>query len=117
MQVQHRIPCLLFLFILGAAPHRMMAQTSPGDDPGVTSSSRLKQVEITGEQLRDKIRGGMLGQMLGNLNGLVHEMEYIHEPGQVTGTFPNSLKELVRMTTRTSNGCTSSRCSAKGQPY
>lgn len=88
MQVPHRIPCLLFLFILGAAPHRMMAQTSPGDDRDVTSSSRLKQVEITGEQLRDKIRGGMLGQMLGNLNGLVHEMKYIHEPGQVTRYVP-----------------------------
>ena len=88
MQVQHRIPCLLFLFMLGAAPHRMMAQTSPGGDPSVTPSSRLKQVEITGEQLRDKIRGGMLGQMLGNLNGLVHEMKYIHEPGQVTSYVP-----------------------------
>ena len=33
--------------------------------------------------LRDKIRGGLLGQMLGNLNGIPHEMDYIEEPGNV----------------------------------
>ena len=40
-------------------------------------------VEIPAETMRDKIRGGLLGQMLGNLNGLPHEMEYIDEPGNV----------------------------------
>ncbi len=39
--------------------------------------------EIRADVLRDKIRGGLLGQMLGNLNGLPHEMKYIHEPGDV----------------------------------
>ncbi|HMO85273.1 MAG TPA: ADP-ribosylglycohydrolase family protein, partial [Lacipirellulaceae bacterium] len=34
------------------------------------------------------IRGGMLGQILGNLNGLPHEMKYIHDPGEVTGYVP-----------------------------
>ncbi|MCP4855151.1 MAG: hypothetical protein GY903_11720 [Fuerstiella sp.] len=36
-------------------------------------------LELSGEQLRDRIRGGLLGQMLGNLNGLKHEMKYIPE--------------------------------------
>ena len=45
-------------------------------------------VELSGEQLRDKIRGGLLGQMLGNLNGLKHEMKYIHEPGNVVQYTP-----------------------------
>ena len=44
--------------------------------------------EISGEVLRDKIRGGLLGQMLGNLNGLEHEMKYIGEPGDVKSYVP-----------------------------
>jgi len=40
-------------------------------------------LEIPADVLRDKIRGGLLGQMLGNLNGLPHENKYIHEPGNV----------------------------------
>jgi hypothetical protein len=92
MQMQRRIQCLLFSSILVAAPQRMMAQTSPKDDPSATSSSRLQKVEISGEELRDKIRGGLLGQMLGNLNGLAHEMKYIAEPGGVTSYAPALLE-------------------------
>ena len=44
---------------------------------------------ISAEMLRDKIRGGLLGQMLGDLNGLPHEMKYIAEPGNVTGYTPS----------------------------
>ncbi len=43
---------------------------------------------LPAEQLRDKIRGGLLGQILGNLNGLPHEMKYIDEPGNVTDYTP-----------------------------
>ena len=46
-------------------------------------------VEMSAEQLRDKIRGGLLGQILGNLNGLPHEMKYIGEPGNVTSYTPS----------------------------
>ena len=45
-------------------------------------------IEITAEVLRDKIRGGLLGQILGNLNGLAHEMKYIDEPGAVGAYVP-----------------------------
>jgi len=45
-------------------------------------------VDISAEVLRDKIRGGLLGQLLGNLNGLPHEMKYIAEPGNVTQYTP-----------------------------
>jgi hypothetical protein len=44
--------------------------------------------DIAAETLRDKIRGGLLGQLLGNLNGLPHEMKYIAEPGNVTAYTP-----------------------------
>jgi len=47
------------------------------------------------EELRDKIRGGLLGQILGNLNGIPHEMKYIHEPGSVSDYTP-SLPEGAR---------------------
>jgi hypothetical protein len=45
-------------------------------------------VHLPAEVLRDKIRGGLLGQMLGNLNGLPHEMKCIGEPGNVTEYTP-----------------------------
>jgi hypothetical protein len=45
--------------------------------------------EIPADALQDKIRGGLLGQILGNLNGLPHEMKYIHEPGSVKDYTPS----------------------------
>ncbi len=49
-------------------------------------------IDLPADVLRDKIRGGLLGQFLGNLNGLPHEMKYIAEPGNVT-TYTPSLPE------------------------
>ncbi len=46
-------------------------------------------LEISAETLRDKIRGGFVGQVLGDLNGLKHEMKYIAEPGNVTQYVPS----------------------------
>jgi len=40
-------------------------------------------VEISSEALENKIRGGLLAQLLGNLNGLPHENKYYNEPGNV----------------------------------
>ncbi len=45
-------------------------------------------ITLPAETLRDKIRGGLLGQILGNLNGLPYEMKYIVEPGNVTEYTP-----------------------------
>jgi hypothetical protein len=45
-------------------------------------------VQLSAEVLRDKIRGGLLGQLLGNLNGIEHEMKYINEPGNVQDYTP-----------------------------
>src|SRR5450631_3993562 len=47
-----------------------------------------KFVEIPGSVLEDKVRGGLIGEMLGDLNGLKHEMKYIDEPGNVTSYKP-----------------------------
>ena len=42
-----------------------------------------RELRIPADTLEDKLRGGMLGQILGNLNGLPHEFKYIDEPGNV----------------------------------
>ncbi len=54
-----------------------------------SSISQTQLAEISAEELRDKIRGGLLGQILGNLNGIPHEMQYIHEPGSVSDYVPS----------------------------
>jgi len=54
---------------------------------GVENSEMV--IELSAEKLRDKIRGGFLGQLLGNLNGIRHEMKYINEPGNVEEYTPS----------------------------
>ncbi len=44
--------------------------------------------EISAERLADKIHGGLLAQLLGNLNGLAHENKYYDEPGNVVQYTP-----------------------------
>jgi ADP-ribosylglycohydrolase len=44
---------------------------------------------IDADVLEDKIRGGMLAQVIGNLNGLPHEFKYINEPGKVEHYTPS----------------------------
>ena len=52
-------------------------------------------VEMPADVLDDKVRGGLLGQILGNLNGLPHEMKYIDEPGRVE-RYPPALPDGAR---------------------
>ncbi|HEY2015894.1 MAG TPA: hypothetical protein VGH38_20465, partial [Bryobacteraceae bacterium] len=51
--------------------------------PAMAAPRPVPLVEIPCETVEDKIRGGFLGQMIGDLNGLAHEMKYIAEPGNV----------------------------------
>ena len=51
-----------------------------------TSESNYNTIPV--ETIQDKIRGGLLGQILGNLNGLRHEFKYIDEPGNVKNYSP-----------------------------
>ncbi len=48
-----------------------------------------KIIVVPKQLIIDKIRGGLLGQILGNLNGLPHEMKYIDEPGDVKNYVPS----------------------------
>ena len=50
---------------------------------GGASAVNQDFVEISAQTLEDKIRGGLLAQLLGNLNGLPHENKYYEEPGNV----------------------------------
>lgn len=52
------------------------------------ADAQASRLSISADDLRDKIRGGLLGQMLGNLNGIEHEMQYIDEPGKVENYIP-----------------------------
>ena len=54
---------------------------------GAQSDSRV--LTIDADELEDKIRGGMLAQVIGNLNGLPHEFKYISKPGQVEHYTPS----------------------------
>lgn len=47
-----------------------------------------KVVAIPASVLEDKLRGGLLGEIIGDLNGLKHEMKYITEPGNVESDVP-----------------------------
>ena len=51
-------------------------------------SSDPAYFEISRSRLADKIHGGLLGQLLGNLNGLAHENKYYEEPGHVETYIP-----------------------------
>src|SRR5215510_11442523 len=51
--------------------------------PLLAQSQKGPIAEIPADVLEDKIRGGLLGQVIGDLNGLEHEMKYIAEPGNV----------------------------------
>jgi len=53
-----------------------------------TILSQNDLITIPAEVVVDKIRGGMLGQILGNLNGVTHEKKYIKEPGNVQNYIP-----------------------------
>lgn len=53
----------------------LAASNAPAEDPPA--------VTWTVEQLEDRIQGGLLGQILGNLNGLPHEFKYFKDPGDV----------------------------------
>ncbi len=56
---------------------------------GKDESSLVPAVEISDEILHDKIRGGIIGETFGDLNGLPHEMKYIDAPGKVEHYVPS----------------------------
>ncbi|MCY7352758.1 MAG: ADP-ribosylglycohydrolase family protein [Cytophagaceae bacterium] len=57
--------------------------------PSVATDPGKKLRAFPAETIRDKIRGGLLGQILGNLNGLPYEFKYIKEAGDLKNYVPS----------------------------
>ena len=75
--MRNEIAILGALVVASIVPHHIHADERPAT------------IEISASDLEDKIRGGMLAQILGNLNGLPHEFKYIDEPGNVVDYTPS----------------------------
>jgi ADP-ribosylglycohydrolase len=95
--VRHRsAPFVLLSFTLAAGMVSGVAR-SAADEPKA-GPARLAPadpappaggfVELPRAELEDRIQGGVLGQILGNLNGLPHEFKYLDEPGDVPSYTP-----------------------------
>ena len=59
--------------------------------PGIVSGQKNTgdQLTISAETITDKIRGGLLGQIIGNLNGIPYEFKYYDQPGNVKNYIPS----------------------------
>lgn len=82
-----------YWYYLGAFLFSFLASSQFTDGADVCKDSHV--VLISAETLQDKIRGGLLAQILGNLNGIPHEFKYIDDPGNVENYVP-SLPEGAR---------------------
>src|SRR5690554_370375 len=69
----------LLLFLLIASEGRLIASSVQLNPP----------LQLPVEAVYDKIRGGLLGQMLGNLNGIPHEFKYNDAPGNIKNYIPS----------------------------
>lgn len=75
--------------VIKAFPLTMLLMVLLLQNVGASQEGKDKYVFLPKEEVTDKIRGGLLGQILGNLNGLPHEMKYINEPGNVKNYVPS----------------------------
>lgn len=82
-----RIHCL-FLSLILATP--VVCQSAGHEEPEKLRGGQT--VMLSAETLRDKIRGGLLGQILGVMNGLPYEFDYNEEPGDIQGYVPDLSK-------------------------
>ena len=72
--MKRTIPVLFLAVCIAGLPKKVFSQN--------------EKITIPAEVVVDKIRGGLLGQILGNLNGIPHEMSYVNEPGNVQNYIP-----------------------------
>lgn len=55
----------------------------------VLAAAAAPPAALSDSAVEDKIRGGLLGQIIGDLNGLQHENKYADEPGSVESYTPS----------------------------
>ncbi len=78
------------ILLLGfALVSSFFVSSSVAVSPSLAPNRSGEFIEMPAEILEDKIRGGLLAQLLGNLNGLPHENKYYEEPGNVTQYTPS----------------------------
>ncbi len=66
----------------------LISLSSQAERQKIESAPDQEMIPLPVEQVIDKIRGGLLGQILGNLNGIPHENKYHDEPGNVKNYTP-----------------------------
>ncbi|MBP5333772.1 MAG: ADP-ribosylglycohydrolase family protein [Bacteroidales bacterium] len=59
------------------------------------ASCAQKPLEITRTQLKDKIAGAWLGQMVGNIYGLEYENKFVDEPGEGPFVFNKAITKMT----------------------
>ena len=57
-------------------------------------SCAQKPLEISRSQLKDKIAGAWIGQMVGNIYGLEHENKFVEEPGEGPFVFNKAMRKM-----------------------
>ena len=58
-------------------------------------ASCQKPLEITRTQLKDKIAGAWIGQMVGNIYGLEYENKFVDEPGEGPFVFNKAIRKMT----------------------
>ena len=58
------------------------------------SCTRTEKPEITRTQLKDKIAGAWIGQMVGNIYGLEYENKFVDEPGEGPFVFNKAMTKM-----------------------
>ncbi len=87
-RITSRRRTLLVLIVAGGLVCAVAAAMTGRPATRAAEDRTAEFVEIPVHVLADKIHGGLLGQILGNLNGLPHEFRYIDEPGNVAVYIP-----------------------------
>ena len=87
MNIQRPNKVMQLVLIVGFARILLVRCASGNSDQEEALSP--DEIQFTEAELLDKIRGGLLGQIIGNLNGLEHEARYFYNPGNVTEYTPH----------------------------
>ena len=61
----------------------------------LAASCAHKPLEITRTQLKDKIAGAWIGQMVGNIYGLEYENKFVDEPGEGPFVFNKAMRKMA----------------------
>ena len=61
----------------------------------LSCAPKVQEKEISYDDLRDKIAGAWLGQMVGNIYGLEYENKFVDEPGEGPFVFNKAMRKMA----------------------